>query len=60
MGFASVIIRGGEPDHWQSQCHTCLVAELRIICRTVLGFAIALRPELLGHWQIQWQTEIGF
>jgi 2-methylcitrate dehydratase PrpD len=26
-GFAGVLIRGGEPDHWRSQCHTWLIAE---------------------------------
>jgi hypothetical protein len=28
------------------------------VCAT--GFASALRPELLGHWQSQWHTKIGF
>ena len=28
------------------------------VCDT--GFASALCPELLGHWQSQWHTEIGF
>ncbi len=29
-----------------------------LVCAT--GLASALRPELLGHWQSQWHTEIGF
>jgi len=28
------------------------------VCAT--GFASALRPELLGHWQSHWHTKIGF
>jgi hypothetical protein len=34
--------------------------QLPLSCRTLLGFASALRPELLEHWQSQWHTEIGF
>jgi hypothetical protein len=38
-GFASVVVRGKDPDHWQSQCHTWLIAELRLSCRTIMGMA---------------------
>jgi hypothetical protein len=39
-GFASVVIRGWEPDHWQSQCHAWLIAELRKSCRTLLALPV--------------------
>jgi len=37
--FASVVIRGREGDHWHSQCHTCSIAELSRIFRTLMGKA---------------------
>ena len=48
-GFASVVNRGGEEDHWQSQCHTRSLAELRKTRRTLSGRANGTRclnPEI--------------